>query len=131
MRLFNKDLDMTVKEFHSKYNICMDIPLNRWISKEDMTEEEKKSVKGWETMGGYLKTIPYKEACQIWWEENPNDHERFLTLPGFDAEIFKEITGIDVAKPEAMIEVNGKKYSSSTIQEALKRYVNEQRQIRR
>jgi len=125
MRLFNKDLDMTVEEFFNKYNIYMDIPLNRWIYKEKMTEEEKKSVKGWETMGGYLKTLPYKEACQIWWEENPNDHERFLTLPGFDTEIFKEITGIDTEKPETMIEVNGKKYSASTIQEALKRYVNE------
>jgi hypothetical protein len=37
-----------------------------------------------------------KEACVIWWNENPNDHERFLTLPNFNAAIFKEITGIDV-----------------------------------
>ena len=126
MRLFNKDLDMTVEEFYSKYNICMDIPLSCWINKKNMTEEEKNSVKGWETMGGYLKTLPYKEACQKWWEENPNDHERFLTLPGFDAEIFKEITGIDVAKPEVMITLsNGKKVSESTIIEALKGLVRD------
>ena len=86
-----------------------------------MTEEEKKTVVGWETMGGYLKTLEYKEACQIWWEENPSERERFLTLPNFDAGIFKSITGIDVEKSETMILVNGKKYSASTIQEALKK----------
>jgi len=87
---------MTQEEFKDKYNIHADIPLNRWISKEDMTEEEKSEVDGWETMGGYLKTLPYKEACQIWWQENPDRHDDFLELPNFDPEIFKEITGIDV-----------------------------------
>ena len=125
MRIFNKEIDMTVKEFYEKYSLYADIPFNRWISKDKMTKEEKKTVEGWETMGGYLKTLEYKEAWQIWWEENPSEHKRFLTLPNFDAGIFKEITGIDVEKPETMILVNGKKYSASTIQEALKRYVNE------
>ena len=74
----------------------MDIPLNRWIDKYDMTDEEKSSVTGWETMGGYLKTLHFKEACRVWWGENPDDHDRFLNLPGFDAVIFKDITGIDV-----------------------------------
>ena len=125
MRIFNKEIDITVEEFYEKYDLYADIPLNRWITKEKMTEEEKKTVVGWETMGGYLKTLDYKEACQIWWEENPSEHERFLTLPNFDSEIFKSITGIDVEKPETMIDIKGKKYSASTIQEALKRYVNE------
>jgi len=126
MRIFNKEIDMTVSEFYAKYNIYADIPLNRWIDKEKMTKEEKKTVTGWETMGGYLKTLDFQEAHKIWWEENPEEHERFLTLPNFDAGIFKEITGIDVKKPEAMIEINGKKFSASTIQEALKRYVTEE-----
>ena len=125
MRIFNKEIDMTVKEFYEKYSLYADIPLNRWVNKDKMTKEEKKTVENWEIMGGYVKTLEYKEACQIWWEENPSEHERFLTLPNFDAGIFKEITGIDVEKPETMILVNGKKYSASTIQEALKRYVNE------
>ena len=96
MRLFNKELDMTVSEFCSKYNLYMNIPLARWVYKEDMSETEKTEVDGWETMGGYLKTLDFKEACRVWWAENEGDHERFLTLPGFDAEIFEEITGIDV-----------------------------------
>jgi len=70
MRLFNKELDMTVSEFHEKYDMSADIPLNRWIDKDKMTDEEKKTVKGWKTMGGYLKTLEYKEAFKVWWEEN-------------------------------------------------------------
>ncbi len=100
MRLFNKELDMTAEEFYDKYSLYADIPLSRWVDKEKMNEEEKKTVKGWETMGGYLKTLEYKEACQVWWNENTDEHERFLSLPGFDSEIFKEITGIDVEKPD-------------------------------
>jgi len=61
-----------------------------------MTDKEKSEVKNWEQMGGYLKTLDFKEACQIWWNENPDRHNDFTSLPHFNAEIFKEITGIDV-----------------------------------
>jgi hypothetical protein len=94
--VFNKWLDMKPSEFLAKYNIYADIPLNRWIVKDKMTKEEKKEVKGWKQAGGYLKTLDFKEACQVWWKENPEGHQRFLDLPNFNAEIFKEITGIDV-----------------------------------
>ncbi len=110
MRLFEKELDITVEDFYEKYNIYMDLPLNTWIDKEDMTDEEKSEVDGWETMGGYLKTLEYKEACQKWWSDNPDDHERFLTLPGFDAEIFKDITGIDVEEKAQTVNIGGKEY---------------------
>ena len=125
MRLFNKELDITVEEFYAKYNISADIPLNRWIDKEKMTKEEKQAVTGWETMGGYLKTLEYKEACKIWWNENLGEHDRFLKLPGFDWTIFTSITGIEAEKPEAMIEINGKEFSASTIQKALKQYIED------
>jgi len=118
---------MTVEEFYNKYDISADIPLNRWIDKEKMSEAEKKSIVGWETMGGYLKTLEFKEACCVWWEENPKDHERFLSLPGFEWDIFTSITGIEPEKPETMIVINGKEYSASTIQKALKEYVGVKR----
>src|SRR3990167_8087383 len=98
VRVFGKWLDMKPTEFLQKHSTYMDIPLNRWINIENMTEEEKKSVKGCTEMGGYLKNLPFKEACQIWWNENQNDHKRFLDIPGFDAAMFKEITGIDTEK---------------------------------
>ena len=120
MRLFEKELDMTVEEFYDQYNIYMDLPLNTWVDSKDMTDKEKSEVSGWKDMGGYLKTLDYKEACQKWWEDNPGDHERFLTLPGFDAEIFKDITGIDVEQSSATIEIEGKQYSVEQIKKALK-----------
>ena len=109
MRIFNKEIDMTVSEFYNKYSLYADIPLNRWIYKENMTAEEKKTVTGWDEMGGYLKTLEFKEACCIWWKENPEEHDKFLSLPAFDASIFKEITGIDVTEnDEVEVTVEGK-----------------------
>lgn len=122
MRLFEKELDITAEEFYSQYNIYMDIPLNRWVDSGDMTKEEKKEVEGWKDMGGYLKALDYKEACRTWWSENPDDHVRFLSLPGFDWEIFTDITGIE-QETEEEIEIDGKKFSKSTIKNALKEYV--------
>ena len=122
MRLFETDLDMTVTEFYKKYDITMDIPLNTWVDKSKMTDTEKKEISGWETMGGYLKTLDFKEACVQWWNDNPNDHERFLTLPHFNAEIFKDITGIDTAPQPKTIEIGGKTYEvSDELTEALKK----------
>ena len=98
VRVFGQWVDMTHEEFHQKYNIYADIPLNHWIYSEDMTDEEKSANEGWEECGGYLKTLDFKEACRIWWAENPDRHQDFLSLPHFSAEMFKEITGIDVEK---------------------------------
>jgi hypothetical protein len=124
IRLFNRETDMTVSEFYEKYDLDISLPLNRWIRAEDMSDKEKEQVIGWKEMGGYLKTLDYKEAWKVWWEENPEGHEKFTKLPNFSASIFKEITGIDVEKPEEIVEIDGKKYSKSTIKEALKEHFN-------
>lgn len=118
IRLFNTWVDMTQEEFQEKYNIYADIPLNRWVDKNDMTDKEKAEVDGWETMGGYLKTLEFKEACQIWWSENPDRHEDFTSLPAFNPEIFKEITGIDVNQ-SGTVEINGKKYRKEDVDKRL------------
>jgi len=96
IRIFNTWVDMTHEEFKKKYNIFADLPLHQWVNKEKMTDEEKETNPDWRTTGGYLKTIDFKQACRIWWAENPDRHHDFLSLPNFDANIFKEITGIDV-----------------------------------
>jgi len=109
IQVFNQWVEMTNEEFKDKYNIYAVLPLNRWVDSKDMTDTEKSEVSGWETMGGYLKTLPFKEACQIWWNENPERHKDFLELPNFNADIFKEITGIDVnVEDEVEITVDGK-----------------------
>ena len=95
MRLFEKDLDITVQEFYNNNNLYIDLPLNVWVDKSDMTKEEKKENNSWETTGGFLRTLDYKDAHRKWWADNSDDHDRFLNLPGFDWEIFTEITGIE------------------------------------
>jgi hypothetical protein len=94
IRIFNTWVNMTPEEFGQKYNIYADIPLNRWVDIQDIEKPTVEETK----MGGYLKTLHFKEACQIWWKDNPQRHQDFLSLPNFDAKIFKEITGIDVEK---------------------------------
>ena len=97
-RFFNKDSEYTNTEFRNKFGYTtINLPITRWIDSSEMTDDEKKSVKGWETMGGYLKTLSYKEAWKKGWDE-ANEEQRawFKNLPNFDAAIFKEITGIDV-----------------------------------
>jgi len=105
IQIFNQWVDMTHEEFENKYNIYADIPLNRWICEINMSKDEIKEFPEAKQMGGYLKTLEFKEACQIWWNENPERHKDFLELPNFSSTIFKEITGIDTeAKDDKMEE---------------------------
>lgn len=117
VRIFNVQTEISYKDFNDKYDLFADIPLNHWVDKENMSDEEKKKVIGWETMGGYLKTLNFKEACQIWWDENPSEHKRFLELPHFNADIFEEITGIKVGEPSLKgkkieVKIEGKTYTA-------------------
>jgi len=74
------------------------IELNlKWIYASDMTDKEKSIHTDYEVTGGYLKAVDNKEICQTWWD-NLTDNERNIvkSIPNFDSEIFKEITGVDV-----------------------------------
>lgn len=74
---------------------------NWWVYSENMTEEEKKEHPEHETLGGYLKTIPYKDACRLMWDKFDDEEKQAVKeIPYFDAEVFKEITGIDVIEEE-------------------------------
>ena len=65
----------------------------------DMTDEEKENHPEYKTTGGYLKVLDETECTQMWWD-NANEEVKqcILDLPNFDADIFKECTGIDVNK---------------------------------
>lgn len=89
---------MTMSEFvasqYCKAIMSSFFPLTEWVqyAREEMeNDEEKKKI------GGYLKTNTYKEACAIWWENMEEEYRMIiLSMPNFDGEIFKEITGIEV-----------------------------------
>ena len=96
VRMFNK---MTKKKRDE-----IDIPswcyfdLTVWVSHDTATEEDKEvHKKEIETCGGFLKTLEYKEAWKLAYDKT-NDKEKIqlFNLPNFDADIFEEISGIDV-----------------------------------
>jgi len=97
------------------------IPLTHWVDKKDMTDEEKIKVNGWDTMGGYLKTLSYKDAwAKAWDKMSQADKNKILTIPHFDAEIFKEITGIYVESKKETIKIGNNTYNKDEVEEALK-----------
>ena len=100
VRAFNKPTGLTYEEFYKIKGVQV-LELyyenNLWVVSENMTEEEKKDHPEHETTGGYLKTVDFKTACKMMWERlNDDDKQAVKEIPNFDAEVFKEITGIDV-----------------------------------
>jgi len=92
--------NMTMREFvNSKYYaaiISSDFILTEWVeySAEEKAQDETKRL-----IGGYLKTYSYQEACKNWWANMTDENKAIIcSMPNFDAEIFKEITGIEVKK---------------------------------
>ena len=98
LRLFNKETDFTMEEFMKTewYAVLTsgEFNLTKWRA---YTDEEKAQDERKRFIGGELITIPYKEACANWWASlSEVDKAIIKTMPNFDANIFAEITGIDV-----------------------------------
>lgn len=96
--IFNKDSGLTIEECHSSawYNALYSAPfrLTEWI---EYTEEEKKDSIIRQYTDGYLKEYSFFEACANWWNSMDDENKALIqTIPNFDKDIFKEITGIDV-----------------------------------
>ena len=70
--------------------------LTEWIY---YTQEEKEVDPRKELIGGYLKVYTMEEAWANWWAELDDENREIIKeIPNFDAEIFKDITGIEVEK---------------------------------
>lgn len=66
-----------------------------WL--DSMTDEEKAAHPEAKTTGGYLKERTTADNARKWWAGlSTDDRNIIFSLPNFDAETFKEITGIDV-----------------------------------
>jgi hypothetical protein len=98
INIFNMPTHMTMREFlNSKYYgaiISSDFNLTEWIryTKEEMEKDESKKL-----IGGYLKTYTYQEACRNWWDGMHDENKAIIcSMPNFDANVFKDITGIEV-----------------------------------
>ena len=98
--LFEKPTDMTCGEVCEIPGIRVlnwNYENNWWIYSQNMTEEEKTAHPEHETLGGYLKSIPFKDACALMWKNlTEGEKAQVKTIPNFDADIFYRITGIEV-----------------------------------
>ena len=99
--MFNKPTDWTFEQWfncRARYllNQIDDCPLE-YIWFDSMTDEEKAAHPEAETTGGYLKERTTADNARKWWAGlSADDRNIIFSLPNFDAEIFKEITGVDV-----------------------------------
>ena len=76
--------------------LTMPATLN-YVNYREMTDEEKKAYPEAKTTDGYLQKVDAKKAANEWWRELSGEDKRtILSIPNFDKDIFKEITGIDV-----------------------------------
>ena len=95
VRIFNKETNIPRNNIEFPDFLYFDLSV--WVSHDTATDEEKEAHKiDIETCGGFIKTIPYKEAFRIAWNKaSKEEHEKLLKLPNWNNEIFMEISGID------------------------------------
>ena len=99
--MFNKPTDWTYRNWidsdaHHLLD-CIQKNVVEWIYESDMSDEEKVDNPTYKCTGGYLKMLNESECCQRWWMTlSMNEKCVIQNMPNFDAEIFKEITGIQV-----------------------------------
>ena len=102
--MFNKPSDMKLCDWrgcNARY-ILSRMPFDNlaWVDFSGMTDVEKEQNPNAETTGGCLKGKRVtQEQKQKWYDAlSEGDKNEIKSLPNFDADIFEEITGIDVRK---------------------------------
>lgn len=99
--LFNQPSEWTYRDWLNSeaHDIMNQLPVNvlEYIWLEDITDEEKAAQPEAKVTGGYLKQIDNSKLRSDWWSSlEEKEKEIIKSIPNFDKEIFKEITGIDV-----------------------------------
>ena len=98
--LFEKPTDMTYEQVCKIEGIQIlnwNYENNWWIYSEKMSDAEKAKHPEHKTLGGYLKSVPFKDACALMWGNlTADEKEKVKAIPNFDADIFYRITGIMV-----------------------------------
>jgi hypothetical protein len=98
VRVFGKDIDRELWDNCIKPDFLY-FDTNVWVGEYDMSTQEKIDNPKFFTTGGYLKSIPYKQAFIESFEKAcKEDKKLVLQLPGFDKEMFYQISGIDIDK---------------------------------
>ncbi len=94
---FNKLIDKAQWDSAKKPSWIYKVSPVTWVEARDMTDQEKADNPTHETTGGYMRKNNLKEEwVKAFAAATPKDIELTKALPAFDAEVFLEITGIDL-----------------------------------
>ena len=97
IRVFNKTCLLSDWEKAVKPEFIYNVNPNVWVEYDEMNDEEKQQHLKAFVSEGYLKTITYKEAWKNAYEKATKEDIKLLkALPNFDANVFLEITGIEI-----------------------------------
>ena len=111
VRMFNQDTGKKRNEITIPH---IYLPITKWIRESNMTTEQKKADPQFHVKGGTLIKQSYQESwAEYWAGAAEEDKGAILALPNFNAEIFKEITGIDLKQTTCagkVVEIDGKRY---------------------
>ena len=104
IKIFDKESDWTIEDWYNSeartvMNYCP-CSYSDFVYASDMTVEEKARHPEHETIGGYVKVITVTdEDKQKWWDSLTEDEKQAVyDLPNFDADKFKQCTGIKVER---------------------------------
>ena len=96
IRVFGKECPRTVWDRSYKPSF-LQFSVNEWVGSDEMTEQEKAYNPLHVITGGIARNYTYREAFQRSWDKaDPEDRMKIKDLPNFDAEIFFQISGIDL-----------------------------------
>ena len=104
IKIFDKESDWTIEDwYNSKARTVMyycPCSYSYFVYAGNMTVEEKARHPEHETIGGYVKVITVTdEDKQKWWDSLTEDEKQAVyDLPNFDADKFKQCTGIKVER---------------------------------
>ena len=71
-----------------------------WVSDSEMSDQEKIDNPTFHTCGGYLRKNDWLAEWQkAFAAASAEDVQKVRDLPGFDAAVFQEITGLDLTSP--------------------------------
>ena len=115
---FNKLIDKAEWDAAKKPDWLYEPSPNTWVASGNMTDGEKADNLTYETTGGYLRKNDMKEEWRKAYKSaSTEDIQAVRDLPGFDADVFEQITGLDLPEnpaPETCegreIEIDGVTY---------------------
>jgi len=106
VRAFNSDCSREEWDNANKPNWLYHPSPTTWVSDSKMTGQEKVDNPTFRTCGGYLRKNEWHEEWRKEYENaSAEDIQAVRDLPNFDAEIFKEITGLDLSENAAPKEI--------------------------